>query len=138
MVRPPAFIISSDFKPAAAPRLVDRVIPADLQRFRLVTRAAIFVDFKAIPYKDVEVLEWHRRLVWNQAAYESRDWDRAGTLREAIAEGVTHVVTTADRDVSSAGLALEFADDAFKLYRVGRGLPEDRGPDGPAGGTIGP
>ncbi len=130
--------LSSDFKPAAAPRLVGRVIPADLQRFRLVTRAAIFVDFKAIPYKDVEVLEWHRRLVWNQAAYESRDWDRAGTVREAVAEGVTHVVTTADRDLSSAGLTLEYADEAFKLYRVRRGLPEDRGPGGPAGGTIDP
>jgi hypothetical protein len=130
--------LSSDFKPAAAPRLVGRVIPADLQRFRLVTRAAIFVDFKAIPYKDVEVLEWHRRLLWNQTAYASRDWDRAGTVREAFAEGVTHVVATADRDVSSAGLVLEYADDAFKLYRVRRGLPEDRGPDGPAGGTIGP
>ena len=110
--------LSSDFKPAAAPRLLGRVIPADLQRFRLVTRAAVFVDFKAIPYKDVEVLEWHRRLLWNQAAYESRDWDRAGTLREAVAEGVTHVVATADRDFKSAGLVLEYADDAFKLYRV--------------------
>ena len=112
--------LSSDFKPAAASRLDGRVIPPDLQRFRLVTRAAVFVDFKAIPYRDVEVLEWHRRLLRCRAAYESRDWDRDGTLAGVVTEGVTHVVVTPDRDVSSAGLRLEYADGDFKLYRVER------------------
>src|SRR5207249_10180937 len=34
----------------------------DLQRFRLLTGAAAYVDGKAIPYQDAEVLEWYRRV----------------------------------------------------------------------------
>ena len=38
------------------------LIAVDLQRFRLFTGVPIYVDFKSIPYKDTEVLEWFRRL----------------------------------------------------------------------------
>jgi len=112
--------LSSDFKPAAAPKHDGRVIPPDFQRFRLVTRAAVFVDFKAIPYRDVEVLEWHRRLTWAAAATASRDWDADGTLRVARQEGVTHVVTPRGRPVAAAGSSVEYADDDFTLYRLPR------------------
>ena len=112
--------LSSDFKPAAAPRLDGRVIPPDLQRFRLVTRAAAYVDFKAIPYKDVEVLEWHRRVNWAVDAFASRDWDGDGTARAALAEGVTHVVTPRGKAITSANFAVEYADDDFTLYRLHR------------------
>jgi len=37
------------------------LIPSRLQTFRLAT-AAGYVDYKSHPYKDVEVLEWRRRL----------------------------------------------------------------------------
>lgn len=53
---------SSDFKPLAAKKRDALVIPVDLQRFRLATGVPIFVDFKAIPYKDTDVLEWYKRL----------------------------------------------------------------------------
>src|SRR5262249_20715848 len=43
---------SSDFKPMPDKRRDKRVIPYDLQRFRLYTGAPIWVDFKAVPYKD--------------------------------------------------------------------------------------
>src|SRR5262249_51994585 len=44
-------------------------ISYDLQRFRLFTGAPIFIDFKAIPYKDVEVLRWRERLRENERFY---------------------------------------------------------------------
>ena len=113
--------LSSDFKPAAAPRLDGRVIPPDFQRFRLVTRAAVFMDFKAIPYRDAEVLEWHRRLLFNRAATESRDWDGDGTFAAAVAEGITHVVAAAGRPAPSANFDAEYADGDFVLYRLRRG-----------------
>ena len=113
--------LSSDFKPAASPRLDGRVIPADFQRFRLVTRAAVSIDFKAIPYRDVEVLEWHRRLRFNLAAAESPDWDGDGTFSKAVAEGVTHVVAAAGRPAASANFDIEYADGDFVLYRLRRG-----------------
>ena len=121
--KPPALwsgSLSSDFKPAAAPKLDGRVIPPDFQRFRLVTRAAVYVDFKAIPYKDVEVLEWDRRLTFSRAAAESRDWDGDGTLAKAVAEGVTHLVAPAGRPAPSANFEAEYADRDFVLYRVRR------------------
>ncbi len=113
--------LSSDFKPAAAPRLDGRVIPADFQRFRLVTRAAVYVDFKAIPYRGVEVLEWDRRLRWSRAAAESRDWDADGTFAAAVAEGITHVVAAAGRPAASANFDTEYAVGDFVLYRLRRG-----------------
>ncbi len=122
--RPPARwsgSLSSDFKPAAAPKLDGRVIPADFQCFRLVARAAVYIDFKAIPYRDLEVLEWDRRLKFCRAAAESRDWDADGTLAKAIAEGVTHVVTPAGRPAASANFEIEYADGDFVLYRLRRG-----------------
>jgi hypothetical protein len=50
--------LSSDFKPVADKNLDQRVISPDLQSFRLATGVPIFVDFKSIPYKDGEVLQW--------------------------------------------------------------------------------
>ncbi len=38
------------------------LIPPKLLEFRLATGAPALVDFKAIPYRDVDVLEWRRRL----------------------------------------------------------------------------
>ena len=113
--------LSSDFKPAAAPKLDGRVIPPDFQRFRLVTRAAVYVDFKAIPYRGDEVMEWDRRLAWSRAAAESRDWDGDGTFSKAVAEGVTHVVAAAGRPAASANFDIEYIDGDFVLYRLRRG-----------------
>ncbi len=54
--------LSSDFKPLPDKRRDQKIIPIDLQRFRLYTGVPIYVDFKSIPYKDTDVLEWHDRL----------------------------------------------------------------------------
>jgi hypothetical protein len=54
--------LSSDFKTARVVRQDARIIAPDFQQFRLTTGARMFVDFKSIPYKDIEVIEWHRRL----------------------------------------------------------------------------
>jgi hypothetical protein len=93
-------------------------IPVDLQRFRLYTGAAIYVDFKAVPYAEGDVLEWHRRMKQVVEWYSERDWDAAGVGRQVAAAGITHVVTTADRDVTSAALELVYRDESYRLYRV--------------------
>ena len=58
--KPRGFVhsLSADFKPMPARKQDSRLIASDLQQFRLHTGAPIYVDFKAIPYKDVEVIEW--------------------------------------------------------------------------------
>jgi hypothetical protein len=93
-------------------------IPVDLQRFRLYAGAPIYVDFKAVPYAPAEVLEWHRRMKQVEAWYQERDWDSTGVGRQVAAAGITHVVTTADRDVKSESLELVYRDESYRLYRV--------------------
>ncbi len=44
---------STNFTPA--PRKGSNLIAIDLQSFRLVTGAPLYVDFKSIPYRDDEV-----------------------------------------------------------------------------------
>src|SRR5207302_3586528 len=100
-----------DFKPVAEKRRDGRTIPVDLQGFRLSTGAPIFVDFKSIPYRDDEVIEWYERLRLAQAVQEKIRQER---LAEALAElrrrGVTHLVQPAGTPLRGPGLKKIYAD----------------------------
>ena len=111
--------LSSDFKPPAAKRADVRILPIDLQSFRLTTGAPIFVDFKAIPYRDTDVIEWRHRLD------EAMSWQQtlgSGRATEALPEmrkrGVTHVVEPADHELHDDKLRLEYRDASYLVYRV--------------------
>lgn len=110
--------LSSDFKPLAAKKTDKQIIPIDLQRFRLYTGAPIFVDFKSIPYRDSDLLEWRQRLDLNQEFYQQiragKLPDSAGQLRK---HGITHIVVTADMNVPDADNL--YADPSYRVYRLG-------------------
>jgi hypothetical protein len=94
--------------------------PWELQRFRLLTGAAIYVDVKSIPYKDTEVLEWNRRVEQVKHWYAANDWD--GIHDELVKAGVTNVVIpTAAAPTNPTTLEREFGDGEYSLYRVRRG-----------------
>jgi len=38
------------------------LVPLDFEQFRIKSGRPIFVDWKSVPYKDVEVIEWKRRI----------------------------------------------------------------------------
>jgi hypothetical protein len=76
------------------------------------------VDFKSIPYKDVEVLEWYRRILWAAGMYAERDWNKDGILEELRTNGITHVVTTADRDIRCDALEKIYEDAHYHVFRV--------------------
>ena len=101
------------------------VISVDLQRFRLVTGAPVYIDFKSIPYKDVEVLEWRDRVLWNQRVYEQRDWATPTIEAELVSRHITHVVTTTDRDVEGTALKLIYADKNYRLYLLTTSVNKD-------------
>jgi hypothetical protein len=111
--------LSSDFKPLAEKKRDPKIIPIGLQRFRLHAGAPIYVDFKSIPYQDVEVIEWRERLRTADAVCELI---RAGRLDEAVEElrrlNVTHLVWPASQDLSDAGLQMTYEDGAYRVYRV--------------------
>ncbi|MCI0354293.1 MAG: hypothetical protein L0099_04520, partial [Acidobacteria bacterium] len=100
---------------AAAPG----AIPSELQRFRLYTGAAIFVDFKSIPYKDTDVLEWHRRIRLNQTLLAQM---RAGQEEDVRAElkrsGITHVVTKTGQELKGSGFVQVHEDRVYRVYRA--------------------
>jgi hypothetical protein len=88
--------------------------PIKMQDFRLETGAPVYVDFKSIPYKDSEVLEWYRRV---QLAEEFYTHGGCGTLAFLAAEGVTHLVAPADLTaIECYGIKLEFLDENFGVF----------------------
>jgi hypothetical protein len=106
--------ISTTFAPR---RPANPTFPVDLQRFRLATGAAIYVDFKSIPYADVEVLEWHRRMSRGDDWYTRTIWD-ASVLDDFRKAGITHVVTINGKTPPCDGLELVFTGRAYSLLRV--------------------
>jgi hypothetical protein len=111
---------SSDFEPIAQKRQDAQVIPVGLQRFRLYTGAPIFVDFKSIPYRDTDVVEWRDRLLRTQRLYEQI---HQGKLADAVAEmrrlGVTHLVVGAGASLPDRTLTrLPLEDASFQLFRL--------------------
>ncbi len=118
--KPARGAMSASFTPP--PRSVpgQSLVAVDLQSFRLSTGAPIFVDFKSIPYSAGEVQEWERRMRLVEAWYARRDWDAGGVIDAVAAEGVTHVVATAERDVRSRRLERVYADERYRVYRVVR------------------
>jgi hypothetical protein len=116
--------LSSDFKPLAAKRQDARVIPVDLQRFRLSTGTPIFVDFKSVPYKDTDVLEWHARLLWTRDFYKDLRAGKLGPAKEGLRQRhITHIVTTADLEVKDHELLMVHEDAAYRVYRLVEARP---------------
>jgi hypothetical protein len=111
--------LSSDFQPLASKKRDARLIQVDLQRFRLHSGAPIWIDFKSIPYRDTEVIEWRDRLFLAQALQERI---ASGHLREALAvmrqQGITHLVRPAGERLTDPGLELVHDDPAYRVYRL--------------------
>ncbi len=90
----------------------------EIARFRLATSAPIFVDFKSIPYRDDEVLEWHKRVGMAERWFANPDWDATGAIDEVIREGITHVVAPTAVPLKSARLEVSAECGAYRVYRV--------------------
>jgi hypothetical protein len=115
--------LSSDFKPLPDKKSDARVIPVDLQRFRLHTGVPIFVDFKSVPYKDTDVREWYARILQAEAIQKEI---QAGRIDEALAElrlhhrDITHLVVPAAQKLEGAGLVQVYEDEHYRVYRLER------------------
>lgn len=114
----------NDFVPPTPPGNSNRLIRIELQRFRLHTGAPIFVDFKSIPYRDVEVLEWQRRVDLAKAIYgQLHEGREAEALPSIQAERITRLVLPARNALSGETFRKEFDDGAFAVYRIGSRSP---------------
>jgi hypothetical protein len=113
--------LSSDFKPLPGKLTDNRLIPVDMQRFRLATAAPLYVDFKSIPYADLDVLEWRRRIheaEWACHWLQESEWSERKVLRWLHGEGVTHLVWPASRELTDPGWERVYEDRFYRLYRL--------------------
>jgi len=96
------------------------LIPLDMQDFRLETGAPAYIEFKSIPYKDIEVLEWHRRVRTAGNLYRS-PIKRTGCemLSELYLEGVTNVVLPYDHTIKTCPNIIEqYVDGNYQVFQL--------------------
>jgi hypothetical protein len=99
------------------------LIPPRLQDFRLVTGSPIVADFKSIPYRGDEVLDWYERNRLLGFFYRDQISEiDCGLLGEfASAYGATHVVLEPDqRGLVCPGLQPIYDDGQYSVYRLDR------------------
>jgi hypothetical protein len=90
--------------------------PVKMQDFRLFTGAPVYIDFKSIPYKDSDVLEWYRRVQLADRFYKTKDCD---LLLSLAGEGVTQVLLAAeDLPLSCPLLEETYRDQDFGVYKL--------------------
>ena len=91
------------------------LIPVKMQNFRLAAGARAFVDFKSIPYKDTDVLEWYRRIKITDNFYQNPSCNK---LSELISkENITHAIIPASLLRNGCpGLLNLFDNEAYSLY----------------------
>jgi hypothetical protein len=93
------------------------LIPIDMQDFRLETGAPVFTEFKSIPYKDSEVLEWRRRVELARKFYAQ---PRCKQFRELYSEeGITHIVLQSDHEAIGCKRAKPvYQDDDYGVFEI--------------------
>jgi hypothetical protein len=96
------------------------LIPLDMQDFRLETGAPAYVEFKSIPYKDEDVLEWFRRVRAAGNLYRV-PYKRTGCVMVAdlSLEGVTHIVLPYDHTIKTcSNLESRYGDWHYGVYEI--------------------
>ena len=97
------------------------LLPPDLryQDFRLQTRASIFVSFKTHPYKDVEVLEWYKRvqLANDFYGYQTHlNCQKLDALKQRY--GITHVIFSGPFDAPCESLEPEYREGRYAILKL--------------------
>lgn len=104
------------------------LVPVGMADFRLFTGAPVLVTHKSHPYKDVEVIEWYRRVRLSQQFYGDNDFDKYSMVRELAGRyGVTHVVSGLEpRFDDLDGLERVYRDEKYEIFRIRTGGPRAR------------
>lgn len=113
---PPRGVYSNTF---TAPPDSTATVYFELARFRLTTGAPLFIDFKSIPYKDTDVLEWHRRVAACVKWFGNPNWTDA-TIDEIRREGITHVVAPTKLGLKAERLKRIYEAGAYQVFEVGK------------------
>ena len=95
------------------------MVPSKMTEFRLVTGEPIFVDFDSTPDRDVDVLEWYRRLKLIYWFYGGSP-NPCQTLKDMAAqESITYaVVEPGDKYTRCGSLPVVYDDDIYRIYSL--------------------
>ncbi|MEA3350169.1 MAG: DUF6798 domain-containing protein [Chloroflexota bacterium] len=96
------------------------LIPLHMQDFRLMTGMPAYVEFKSIPYKDTDILEWYRRVSLAGKLYRA-PYKRLGCafIDDLYAEGVTRVVLPYDHVAKNCPiLDRQYVDLHYEVYAL--------------------
>jgi len=96
------------------------LIPVEMQKFRLYSGAAVFVDWKTHPYKDKEILEWHQRLKIAERIYKGKEIISDAAWNKIIEEkGISYIVFPSERKQEASEKWEElYSDDDYSLFTV--------------------
>ncbi|WP_371357160.1 DUF6798 domain-containing protein, partial [Hydrocoleum sp. CS-953] len=73
--------------------------------FRIATGAPILINLKSHPYKDIEVIEWHNRLLMAQQFYDNYGIAKCQALQNLIDKyTITHIIVENDDSVNCLGV----------------------------------
>jgi hypothetical protein len=92
-----------------------------LENFRLMTGAAILVDFDSIPYRDKDVMEWYERMQYTSWYYGT---PQGGTPCKALMDlvtkyGVTEaVVEQSDKFAFCKSFPVVYQDATYRIYAL--------------------
>jgi hypothetical protein len=91
--------------------------PLKMQEFRLATGSPAYVDFKSIPYRDLDVLEWYRRIQLADDFYKDPTCEKLSSL--VGNEAITHVVMPGGKlDGDCEFLSQEFQTPEYEYYAI--------------------
>ncbi len=90
----------------------------EFARFRLHTQAALYIDFKSIPYRSDEVLEWHRRITQCEGWFADNNWAERNVIAELRQAGVTHVIAPKSLKLRDTSLSLVDVGGAYELFEI--------------------
>lgn len=96
------------------------LIPIKMERFRLYTGVPVFVDKKSHPYKDIDVIEWYKRILIANKFYQANGKTAYSILSEISANyGITHVVLENNESKFDSDLLHKiYEDNKFMVYEV--------------------
>jgi hypothetical protein len=95
------------------------LVPAKMENFRLATGAPIFVDFKSVPYRDTDVMEWYRRIRLVNTFYTGEKDPCESLQTFATREGITHMVLDeGDRASNCPDIELVYWDEYYTVFSL--------------------
>ena len=91
-----------------------------LENFRLETGAPALVDFKAVPYRDADVLEWYERISLARRFYRAPTIDCSLLRQIHRTYRITHLVLETERfSADCTFLKPVYRDGVFGVYEIG-------------------